>query len=186
MSKAVLLSIRPKWCELIASGEKTIEVRKTRPRIETPFNCFIYCTKPKYECEDFLTFNAGTEKAFSYFGGGMVVGEFICDQIFHISYEENGPFSEERGGGYSEKYSSIGYKDGLTDDEFDEYLHGRPGYGWHISALKMYDKPLELSEFNQCHKCEYYSGCKEHEYGCDGAYKVQRPPQSWMHVEELI
>lgn len=32
MSKAVMLSIRPKWCEKIASGEKTIEVRKTRPK----------------------------------------------------------------------------------------------------------------------------------------------------------
>lgn len=30
MSKAVLISIRPKWCEKIASGMKTIEVRKTR------------------------------------------------------------------------------------------------------------------------------------------------------------
>ena len=26
MSKAVMLSIRPKWCEKIASGEKTIEL----------------------------------------------------------------------------------------------------------------------------------------------------------------
>ena len=26
MSKAVLISIRPKWCEKIISGEKTIEV----------------------------------------------------------------------------------------------------------------------------------------------------------------
>ena len=25
--KGVLISIRPKWCEKIASGEKTIEVR---------------------------------------------------------------------------------------------------------------------------------------------------------------
>lgn len=31
--KAVLISIQPKWCELIASGKKTIEVRKTRPKI---------------------------------------------------------------------------------------------------------------------------------------------------------
>ena len=38
MSKAVMLSIRPKWVEKIASGEKTIEVRKTRPKLETPFN----------------------------------------------------------------------------------------------------------------------------------------------------
>ena len=34
--KAVLMSIKPKWCEKIFSGEKTIEVRKTAPK-ETPF-----------------------------------------------------------------------------------------------------------------------------------------------------
>ena len=54
MSKAVMLSIRPKWCEKIASGKKTIEVRKTRPKLETPFKCYIYCTLPKYPHEDFI------------------------------------------------------------------------------------------------------------------------------------
>lgn len=44
---AVLLSVRPKWCELIANGKKTIEVRKTKPKIRPPFKCYIYCTKPK-------------------------------------------------------------------------------------------------------------------------------------------
>ena len=44
MSKAVMLSIRPKWVEKIANGEKTIEVRKTRPKLKTPFKCYIYCT----------------------------------------------------------------------------------------------------------------------------------------------
>lgn len=39
-----MISIRPKWCEKICSGEKTIEVRKTRPKLETPFKCYIYCT----------------------------------------------------------------------------------------------------------------------------------------------
>lgn len=42
MSKAVLISIRPEWCEKIISGEKTIEVRKTRPKMDTPFKCYIY------------------------------------------------------------------------------------------------------------------------------------------------
>lgn len=28
MSKAVLISIRPRWCEKIINGDKTIEVRK--------------------------------------------------------------------------------------------------------------------------------------------------------------
>ena len=37
MSKAVLISIRPKWCEKIINGRKTIEVRKTRPKMDTPY-----------------------------------------------------------------------------------------------------------------------------------------------------
>ena len=49
MSKAVLISIRPKWCEKIASGEKTIEVRKTRPKLQTPFKCYIYCPECDFE-----------------------------------------------------------------------------------------------------------------------------------------
>ena len=43
--KSVLISIKPKWCELIVSGKKTVEVRKTKPKLETPFKCYIYCTK---------------------------------------------------------------------------------------------------------------------------------------------
>ena len=47
MSKAVLISIRPEWCEKIMTGQKTIEVRKTRPKMDPPFKCYIYCTKPE-------------------------------------------------------------------------------------------------------------------------------------------
>jgi hypothetical protein len=35
--KAVLMSIQPKWCELIASRKKTVEVRKTKPKLDVPF-----------------------------------------------------------------------------------------------------------------------------------------------------
>lgn len=42
--KSVLISIQPRWCELIASGKKTIEIRKTKPKLETPFKVYIYCT----------------------------------------------------------------------------------------------------------------------------------------------
>ena len=56
--KAVLISIRPEWCEKIINGQKTIEVRKTRPKMNPPFKCYIY------EC-----------------GNGKVIGEFLCDQI---------------------------------------------------------------------------------------------------------
>ena len=43
--KAVLISIQPKWGELIASGKKTVEIRKTKPKLETPFKVYIYCTQ---------------------------------------------------------------------------------------------------------------------------------------------
>ena len=62
MSKAVLISIRPEWCEKIINGQKTIEVRKTRPKMNTPFKCYIY------KC-----------------GNGKVIGEFLCDQIININ-----------------------------------------------------------------------------------------------------
>lgn len=42
---AVLISTKPRWCAKIANGEKPLEVRKTRPKIETPFKCYIYQTK---------------------------------------------------------------------------------------------------------------------------------------------
>lgn len=45
--KSVLISIKPQYCELIASGKKTVEVRKRRPKLQTPFKCYIYCTKVK-------------------------------------------------------------------------------------------------------------------------------------------
>ena len=43
--KSVLISIQPKWVEKIVKGEKTIEVRKSRPKIETPFKCYIYIAR---------------------------------------------------------------------------------------------------------------------------------------------
>lgn len=58
MSKAVLISIRPMWSQKIMSGQKTVEVRKTRPKMNPPFKCYIY------KC-----------------GNGKVIGEFLCDEI---------------------------------------------------------------------------------------------------------
>ena len=62
MNKAVLISIRQEWCQKIIAGQKTIEVRKTRPKMDTPFKCYIY------KC-----------------GNGKVIGEFLCDEIININ-----------------------------------------------------------------------------------------------------
>ena len=184
--KSVLISIRPKWTEKIASGEKTIEVRKTAPK-EVPFKCYIYETKGQY-----VKFTHGAHTKYGY-GRGKVIGEFICDKVI-----------------CSQAYFDSQGKNHLTNvfpddikktclDEYDlwDYIAGKAvkanqmydGYLWHISDLKIYDKPKELSEF--CIPCKVScENCKNPLYfecWCEekGKKIVTRPPQSWMYVEDL-
>lgn len=83
--KTVLISIQPKWCELIAIKKKSLEVRKNRPKLETPFRCYIYETRKKwwYKLLAPLKSFAWVETVIS--GQGKVIGEFICDTIVPIS-----------------------------------------------------------------------------------------------------
>lgn len=178
--KAVLISIRPEWCEKIASGKKTVEVRKNRPKLESPFKVYIYCTNAKpfivwgdvfrgnWETE--ITAVSGysreeAEKIWDLFNG-KVMGEFVCDKIFDICIEVSKPDDLP---GYPFPCT------GLTDKEIMQYLgNGKTGYGWHISDLVIYDTPKELSSFTKL-------------YGTiirafDSPY-IQRPPQSWCYVE---
>ncbi len=184
--KAVLISIQPKWCELIASGKKTIEVRKTRPKLETPFKCYIYCTKSKEIM--FNVFLNEPEKEVEYLSG-KVIGEFVCDSIrkggadnFIQAYYHNNPDETC-----------------LTDQELVLYATiGKSLYFWHISDLKIYDKPKELEEFvAHCSRYRqhafYHEACvicckqskfqKGKDWICQR--KLTRPPQSWCYVEEL-
>lgn len=144
--KAVLISIRPKWCELVASGRKTIEVRKTKPKLDAPFKCYIYCTmgdvvryhghRSKAAKETFWMGKAmNPESPGRYVGNGMVIGEFVCNYITDIK-----PFGFDDIGEFEKQTC-------LTSADIVKYLNGFYGYGWHISDLKIYDKPRELSEF---------------------------------------
>ena len=195
MSKAVLISIRPKWCELIASGEKTIEVRKTRPKLETPFKCYIYCTKPSFPHEDFFVFDAGTDKAKTFYGGGKVIGEFVCDKIDAYEYEYC--THPEIGMDYDcgDNWFCIDDADlekaCLTYKEFRDYAGNKDVYGWHISNLVIYDEPKRIFDFVRpaCERvsdcgagCSYWCGSLRR---CMRNYTVLFPPQSWMYVEEL-
>jgi hypothetical protein len=62
----------------------------------------------------------------------------------------------------------------LSEIEINDYLDGKTGYGWHISNLKIYDKPKELGEF---------MGRRKTRFGIEN-FKMNRPPQSWCYVEE--
>ena len=192
MAKAVLLSIRPKWVEKIVDGRKTVEIRKSHPKIATPFKCYIYCTKPKYEYEDYILTDWPKPQNF---GGGKVVGEFVCDKIETLVQV-----------GYTGISGSLGYKIRspqwevkdperlfeaacLNEKEVNDYLNGHIGYGWHISKLQIYDKPRELGEFMKISRdCRYadvaYLGPKC-ECCSDGDCMMKRPPQSWCYVMEV-
>lgn len=176
--KAVLLSIRPKWCELIASGEKTIEVRKTRPKIETPFRCYIYCTNGKFEPHEHLRGNLHYDDSVLMVcdGKGKVIGEFVCDAILPTSVK------------YSDPNHRLAKREfpltGLTDKEIMDYLgNGKTGYAWHISDLVIYDKPKDLGEFsNNSSRLEFSKTKDGFPWKWSG---MSKPPQSWCYVEEL-
>ena len=172
--KSVLLSIKPEYCKLIASGQKTIEVRKTRPRIETPFKCYIYCTKDNTDiCPKRIWWKAD-ETGFQHIMNGKVIGEFMCDTIFPIAIT------------YSDIKSRIALKEfpftGLTDKQILDYLgNGKQGYGWHISDLKIYDRPKKLSEYSN--RSSVFTFSKSGNLVYTG---MTRPPQSWCYVEDKI
>ena len=80
----------------------------------------------------------------------------------------------------------------LSQNEMFDYIgENNYGYGWHISNLKIYDKPKELSEFER--PCPYqgncHSECQKGKFKNDGmllcSNKITRPPQSYMKVKEL-
>lgn len=181
--KAVLISIRPKWCELIASGKKTVEVRKTRPKIETPFKVYIYMTMGK--CPKFV-YNENLEKQSIYerepnTANGKVIGEFVCDKIYDIKPHFDKP-------DFCNQYL-CDWKWGegnacLSFTEMNDYLKGKNGYGFHISDLVIYDKPRSIVEL--CHPCDRDPQCDCNyckRYG--GGKPIFRAPQSWCYVEEL-
>ncbi len=179
--KSVLISIQPKWCELITSGKKTVEVRKTKPKIETPFKCYIYCTKGEtiYHPRDIF----GNESL-----NGKVIGEFVCNKIGTTSWI-NSPDHPLWQDGFCEEIC-------LTNRELYDYSNGDTFYEWYISDLVIYDKPKELSEFGR--ECDYEKNCGDcphlyventpscYETWCevDGFIPLKRPPQSWCYVEE--
>lgn len=191
MSKAVMLSIRPKWVEKIANGEKTIEVRKTRPKLDTPFKCYIYCTLPKYPHEDFIATDYPMPQ---FYGGGKVIGEFTCDRIDRLA-PANEPY------GIYDIDDDYVFQTCLENGALWDYGHGTPLYGWHISGLKIYDMPKKLSEFfpvcryknddKSCPSRRVACSYQKYDYNPDGSINLvecgrtlERPPQSWCYVEE--
>lgn len=183
--KAVLICIQPKWCELIAAGKKTLEVRKKIPKLETPFKCYMYCTK---DAVKHIVFNEYGNRQIELVPQ-TVIGEFVCDYIFEIKTEYE--IHTELPGNPVETWCS-------WEDAPEEYMEEADiekatclSFGdikcymwnsdrcfcWHISGLKIYDKAKQLREFTK----PYGTVVK----AFDSPY-IQKPPQSWCYVEEVV
>lgn len=177
MANAILLSIRPEWVKKILTGEKTLEVRKTRPRLETPFKVYIYCTNPKniilWNARSYIYADDHSHNAFDRCWNGSVVGEFICNNIMEDTMGENCDILCVNG--------CMGL------DQIKSYGGNKKLYGWHISDLKIYDMPKELGEFSPPFEncigkvCDEF-GCAS----CENGGHIKRPPQSWCYVEKLV
>lgn len=181
--KAVLISMQPQWCEriyhIIRHGddgipfyEKSVEIRKTKPKIKTPFVCYIYQTRMKWAYTLLRTLKLDTLADALLKGLGRVIGEFVCDKIYDIRPHHDIPTfcNQYECGWKSEEVNAC-----LSFDELNCYLGGKNGFGWHISNLVIYEKPKELSEFE---------GLRKTKFGYE-PIKITRPPQSWCYVEEL-
>lgn len=194
--KNILLAVRPKWVEKICHEigkdengkpiyEKRIEVRKTAPK-ETPFKAYIYCTKAKKQNDIIWAGAFGDRGKWN----GHIIGEFVCDKVYLIK-NQGSMFSvadeEQSVTNEIARQSCLDYYDMVS------YLGNKYGYGWHISDLKIYDKPKELSEFRTPCKMGDYPCCGICDYavhGMDGDLidcdtSLTRPPQSWCYVEDL-
>lgn len=200
--KSVLISIKPKWCELIANGKKTVEVRKTRPKLEAPFKCYIYCTKDKgisfWTGKRYAYADDRSHNLFDVCGNGKVIGEFICNKIDRLTicgYDNKNLELRRVDKNFAAYDLDCDYlnKCQLSLCELKNYANGSELFGWHISNIVIYDEPKDLDDFmafgkthcNQknCKKCLYM--------GIDGICDVKeigqpmtRPPQSWCYVEE--
>lgn len=199
--KAVIMSVQPEWVQKIIARKKSFEIRKTKPNLPTPFKVYVYCTYGEglIEAYDEINPNAligikvNRNETWGNCCNGKVVCEFICDAIV-----------VDKTFGHDPLLYTAACMDAA---DIAAYCVNAEMYGWHISDLKIYDKPKELREFTRygdedirpCQKNPYFL-C-QHEYydysedcnACnidfDGTacpyIKVNRPPQSWCYVEEL-
>lgn len=190
--KAVLISIKPNWCKLIWSGMKTVDVRKIRPKLETPFKVYIYCTKAPQHLITIFRDGEEIEDGEIHHGKPMflkcdkylpdcirdktqmVIGEFICDDIRRIG-PEYCVVKEDIESAISGSCLTVpqvkdyaGWKSGLS------YADLKDLYGWHISDLKIYDHPRPLSDFTRLRATKF---------GYEPV-RIERPPQSWCYVME--
>lgn len=128
MNKSIMLSLNPKWFELIMSGQKTREVRKRAPLQRHPYKVYLYCTKNGND-----VYRCGVKGKFKpYLMNGSVCGEFTC-----VSTTE-----------YSEPWRDKAFGTCLTAPEMYKYAAGAKKLSFMaIENPILYEKPKNLADF---------------------------------------
>lgn len=163
--KAVLISINPAWCDFIFRLAKKWEFRKNKPKLPTPFKCYIYCTKEKpikfWKGPRYSYFDDRSHNAFDREMNGTIIGEFICNEIKTVT-ASSFVVEKDAWDALEDSCLSIAHAKSYADWKPGTLIcNCKPLYKWHISNLVVYDEPKELSEFG-----------------------LSRAPQSWCYVEE--
>lgn len=187
---AVMISVPPNDCKLIANGVKNIILTKIKPKLETPFKCYIYETQGKLrwcnKCQD-TECERPCPGCACYEGRGKVIGDFVCDKIITAELGEY-------------------YKIPLEATQIDayvlmDYADDKTVYGWHISNLKIYDKPKSLNEFekpckkgirfeiesesffNNCVHCPCLVESDNSLISVECFNSLTQPPRSWCYIK---
>ena len=121
--RTVLLSLHPKWWTKMLTGEKVIEVRKSKPSNREP--------NEKVKVIVYVTGNVG------------VVGEFICDGFYKIRMLPTIQLN------IGIEHIDLCSASCLSSEELVKYAGKRykPMWGWSVTNVKDYGHPIPLSEF---------------------------------------
>jgi predicted transcriptional regulator len=213
--KAILMSVQPQWVQKILSGEKTVELRKSKPAFALDYtdyaletegiDVYCYCTKSKpdlwaWRClpSDNPIFETGDINNV-FFGetiqfNGKVPCKFTLRKVTEIGHIVEGVALDDNyeyslNGDSSLSIADYLKKAGLTVYESLRYKgNSKNLYGWHIDDLQVFDKPMELGDFNKCDgfsdcfNCKHYPQSNNDGIGCKFR-KLTRAPQSWQYIE---
>ena len=120
--ETVIMSLHPVWWEKITTGEKRLEIRKSRPRAVTgPFRVLVYVT-----------------------GGVGVCGAFICPKVHQIT---TAPVIQKTIPGLVPM--NVELKSCLNRMELEAYAGpgGRPLWAWEVGQVVVYEKPVQLFRY---------------------------------------
>lgn len=134
--------------------------------MNVPFTVYIYCTKGQklhfWKSKTYAYADDRSHNAFDLCGDRKIIGEFVCDQVYQYTttnITDGMDITEDEVVSQSclSRKELYVYENSAEPKENCIYLVGL--YCWHITNLKIYDKPISLTELG-----------------------LAKAPQSWRYV----